>query len=649
MLSGLKQTGTKIDDQVILPLSSIPIHRRFQVLCLSNCSTKRWSPGIGMKNQLTNKTTDQNNFRILLIEDDEVDAETVRRHLDRQTAHRFYVKSCTSIAESRRALQDESFDVVLLDLSLPDELGVAAIGRVRETAPRIPIIILTGDEQVEAEFASLRLGAQDYLTKQRLTGDVLVRSIRHSIERQSLAHRLEEANQRAELASQAKSEFLANMSHEIRTPLTAILGFAEILNRDFDSIETEERSNLVGRMQSNGEHLLSLINDILDLSKIEVGKIELEKIECQPRTIFEEVMSMMILRAKEKQLELHLTFDENVPGIIISDASRLRQILVNLVGNAIKFTDQGKVEIRCHCQANPETDSVDLVATVSDTGIGLTDDQISRLFQPFVQADSSTTRRFGGTGLGLTISKRLAEMLDGSITLESHPGKGSRFTLTVPTGLDVNSNQFNAKQLATGLPEWGSTGSEQAETGPAETVKSDAVLVDNSSSPDANPGEGQQSERAASTGTAEIAIDESTLEGRRIMLAEDGVDNQQLISFVLTKAGAEVVVKEDGKQAIQSILEDGKKGRPYDLILMDMQMPVLDGYAATARLRAAGFIGPIIAITAHAMSSDREKCLKAGCDDYVSKPIKREALIGLISKYCRTHRRANGSIVQTDS
>ncbi len=395
---------------------------------------------------------------------------------------------------------------------------------------------------------------------------------------------LQEAKARADAANASKSEFLANMSHEIRTPMTAILGYADLLLEPDQP--PRERIECVQTIRRNGQHLLTVINDILDISKIEAGCMVVERIECSPARIVMDVASLMRQRAIDKNLTFDVEYVGPIPQTIRSDPTRLRQILMNLVSNAVKFTDSGGVRLVVKLADPPEAPNPRLRFEVIDTGVGLTPEQQARLFQPFTQADTSTTRRFGGTGLGLAISQRLAKMLGGEITVESAPGTGSSFFLTI-------------------------------ETGPLDGVE----MVE-------NPRE-LQVVKPAPSAAGEPA---RRLNGR-ILLAEDGPDNQRLIAFYFRKAGAEVSIAENGQVACDKALEAAAAGNPFDLIFMDMQMPVLDGYAATTRLRTEGYRGPIIALTAHAMAGDREKCLTAGCDDFVTKPINRDRLLEIAARY----------------
>jgi PAS domain S-box-containing protein len=397
---------------------------------------------------------------------------------------------------------------------------------------------------------------------------------------------LRQARITADCANRAKSEFLANMSHEIRTPMTAVIGYADLLLDPGTS--PSERLDHVLTIRRNGEHLLSILNDILDLSRIEAGKLAVEAVQCSPSQIIVDVVSLMRVRATEKDLALEVEYLTPIPEAICSDPTRLRQILMNLVGNAIKFTLKGGVRIRARCDA-ADSPRPRLSIEVADTGIGLRSDEIEHLFQPFIQADSSTTRKFGGSGLGLAISQRLAAMLGGEITVQSLSGRGSSFTLSVDTG------PLAGVALLQGL----------AEAGAHEACDATAL------------------------GRPEIELD------CNVLLAEDGTDNQLLLSTHLRKAGARVTIAENGKIAVDRALAAKASGAPFDVILMDMQMPELDGYGATALLRARGYGGPIVALTAHAMSGDRERCLSAGCTDYMTKPVDRRGLIATVAEHAQ--------------
>ncbi|MFH1749149.1 MAG: response regulator [Planctomycetota bacterium] len=415
----------------------------------------------------------------------------------------------------------------------------------------------------------------------------LEREKRVSAKLEATLEQLEEAKTAAEAATRSKSEFLANMSHEIRTPMTAILGFAE--NLLDPELSEAAKLNAARTIRRNGDHLLQIINDILDLSKIEMGKLEVECVAFSPLQILADVQGLMQVRADAKRLGLQVECEGAIPEIVYGDPTRLRQILVNLVGNAIKFTEMGGVRILARlCAAS--TPDPHLQFKVIDTGIGMSPEQIGRLFHAFTQADTSTTRKFGGTGLGLNISKRLAEMLGGGISVESALGRGSTFRVEIATGSLEGVRVIERPSIA-------------------EVAKSSTPTLHT---------------------TSPVKLD------CNILLVEDGPDNQRLITTVLKKAGANVRVVDNGELALNAALQAHNGPQPFDIILMDMQMPVMDGYEATRRLRAENYTKPIIALTAHAMASDREKCLQVGCDDYATKPINRRELIQTIHGWLHT-------------
>ncbi len=401
------------------------------------------------------------------------------------------------------------------------------------------------------------------------------------------ADELLEARTAAESANRAKSEFLANMSHEIRTPLTAILGYAELLRDDGDLTRAPERRiETIDTIQGAGQHLLTVINDILDISKIEAGKMTVEAIETQLVGILQEVESLLRPRAAEKGVTLTTRLVTPLYERVMSDPTRLRQILMNLVGNAVKFTAEGGITVAA--RAEEREGSQRLVIDVEDTGAGLTRAQAARIFSSFNQADASVTRRYGGSGLGLPISHRLAGLLGGSVSLQrTEPGKGSCFRLELPL-----------------VPAPGAVLVASLEEALART-----------------------SVRALSSAGSAPAL------AGRILLAEDGRDNQTIIAFHLRKAGAEVDIAGNGRVALEMLEHAAAAGRPYDLLLTDIQMPELDGYTLARALRDCGNRIAIVALTAHAMAEDRQRCLDAGCDDYAVKPIDKAKLLATCAQW----------------
>ena len=385
---------------------------------------------------------------------------------------------------------------------------------------------------------------------------------------------------RAEAANRAKSEFLANMSHEIRTPMTAIMGYSEIINSG--DLAPTEQLEFLHSIQSSGEALLGIIDDILDLSRIEADRLPVQKTECPLQQIVAEVMAVASIAAAKKSLSLQVAYDLPVPAAIYTDVARLRQILVNLVGNAVKFTERGEVGLTVRCSESAEG-TARLQFLVSDTGIGIPSDNLDEIFQPFFQVDGSHTRRYGGTGLGLSICQRLAQALDGRIEVASELGRGSTFTLTIDGG------------------PW------------RETLGRDA-------SP--NP-----------TTVPTTRAEPSPVLRGRILLVEDEPSLQRVIQHLLHKLKLDIELAGDGRLACQMVEQSQAKGRPYALILMDIQLPQMNGLEATRRLRAQGWSGPIVALTAYAMVGDRERCLAAGCDDYLAKPISSSLLREVLRRY----------------
>lgn len=375
---------------------------------------------------------------------------------------------------------------------------------------------------------------------------------------------LKESQRQAEKASLAKSSFLANMSHEIRTPLGAILGFAELLR---DSESKSEREEYIQIITRNGQALSKLIHDILDLTKIEAGQLSVKHIAFALDELIDEITDLFAETANSKNISLDVEFAPHTPRRVKTDAARLRQILINIVGNAIKFTQTGSVKIKVDPVLT--NDGVTgLRFTITDTGIGMTDEDARSLFKPFSQADDSSTRRFGGTGLGLALSRRLARALGGDVELKSYvKGDGCVFVITVNASVATESDHVESEKKA--------------------TLKKNV----------------------------------------RILLVEDSIDNQRFVKLLLESRGATVEVASNGKEGVQKFKEDNE----YDVVLMDMQMPVLDGYAATKKLRAMGFDNPIIALTAHALPEERRRTTDIGCNAHFTKPIDTNLLVEKIN------------------
>jgi two-component system sensor histidine kinase/response regulator len=512
------------------------------------------------------------NIKLLLIEDDEDDFVLTRDLLDEIAQGQYTLDWVASGDAARQALARDEHDLCLLDYRLGGEDGLRLLGEAPRLGFSAPIIMLTGQDDTSVDLGALRAGAVDYLVKSQLNSARLARAIRYAVARREVeAERLERL--RAEAESRSKSEFLAHLSHELRTPLTAILGYTDMLLHRSASKKDESDLQTIKR---NGQHLLSLLNDVLDLSKIAAGKLEINSQRVDLNSFLADLRSLMEVSAREKKLSLHFHADQPLPTVIHTDPIRLRQILINLIGNAIKFTERGGVDIEVRM---PHHHSSQICFAVRDTGVGIDEKEIEKLFQPFSQGGGSKLLAQQGSGLGLAISKQLAARLGGDIKVDSEPGRGSTFTVAL-----------DARPAA------------EAEWAPlALTSKPDTHL-----------------------NTEDFQID------GHILVVDDLPDIRYLIGEIITSAGGRVSYAADGGEAIQRYKEACDTGEAFDLVVMDMQMPGIDGLTASRQLRDAGCECPILALTAATMQGEKERCLAAGCDDYLSKPVEEGALLNCV-------------------
>lgn len=529
-------------------------------------------------------------IKVLLVDDDLADRRLVKMILNRsQGDPAFEIDTAESLAETEEKLTSGNYDILLLDLCLPDSVGIETVEKVYTKFPKTAIVVLTGLDDEKIGLQAIQSGAQDYLVKGQSLQYTLIKTIKYAIQRKISQEQLEKTNQqllkanqiakemavKAESANIAKSMFLANMSHEIRTPMNAIIGFSEILS---GTELNEEQDQYLKIIMNSSSALLELINDILDYSKIEAGKLEISKTDFNLKDLLRSIRLMMTQQAANKNINFDVSLCDEIPPIIFADSTRLRQCLINLANNAIKFTQQGHVYINVSvekCECNGDFIRFD----VEDTGIGIRQEHLDRIFHSFSQADGSTTRKYGGTGLGLTITKQLIELMGGSVSVTSEFGRGSVFTISIPLEEGNLQKQNSDTQNS------------------VEEIETENYILDHN-------------------------------KNIKILVAEDNACNQKLIEIILAKNELDFEIVDDGRQAVDKALQ-----YDFDLILMDMQMPVMNGYQATETLRKKGVKTPIIALTANAMKGDEEKCIKSGCDGYLPKPIKIDQLMETLKKH----------------
>jgi signal transduction histidine kinase/HPt (histidine-containing phosphotransfer) domain-containing protein len=551
-------------------------------------------------------------IRVLLIEDNPGDARLVKEMLDESRDLRFGLECFSSLSSGLTRIKESRPDVVLLDLSLPDCRGRETLATARAEAPEMPLVILTGLDDERLGLKLVKEGAQDYLVKGEFDSRLLSRSLYYSIERKR-AEKLAAARDAALEASRLKSLFLANMSHEIRTPMNAVIGMTRLL---LDTQLSSKQRELTDTIWSSAKALLEIINDILDFSKIASGKLIFQEIDVDVAEVTASAMALFAEQVQTKKLAVASHIDADVPRLMRGDPGRLRQVLVNLIGNAIKFTDSGEVIVTVDRET--ETDErVALRFVVTDTGSGIPDEALHRLFQPFSQADSSTTRKYGGTGLGLAISAQLVEGMGGRIGVDSSPGKGSRFWFTV----NLRKQQLRAPSALS-----------------EKTQSTKDAEIQNVSKLSMYPfAEGKPLHEPQLQSLLAQPADQNT----SILVVEDNPANQKVALWMLETLGYRADLVHNGLEAVEAVSRTS-----YGAVLMDCQMPEMDGYEATRRIRAAeggSCHVTIIGMTANALQGDREICLAAGMDDYIGKPVIIEDLAALLKKWTALES-ANGRV-----
>lgn len=528
----------------------------------------------------------------LLIVDDDEDDFLLTRDLLGEINQNYQLEWAPSFEKGLSLLSDNLHDLCLMDYKLGAQDGIALLRQAQEVGFAGPIILLTGIHRAEVDIQALEAGAVDYLVKSGLSAEQLARSIRYALARRDVERERGE-RLKAETENRAKSEFLAHLSHELRTPLSAILGFTELLiNKNTDQ-ESLGHLHIVHR---NGKHLLGLLNDVLDLSKIEAGKLELEKQSVHMSSFLCDIYFLMQGSAIDKNLSLRVEAPHPLPAYIYTDPMRLRQILLNLIGNAIKFTNEGEVVL--YIRRIIEDGAEKIAFVVSDTGIGICKDVLELIFEPFVQSKDTYAHPRAGTGLGLTISKMLVARLGGTIKVSSEVGEGSNFIFSIDPG-DISESESELLHL-----------------------------------------------------DFDVANEKNAVVPRfngRVLIVDDLRDIRLLMGHFVALTGLDAMFANNGEEALRLIELEAAAGRSFDIVLMDIHMPVMNGHEAARRLREQSFNPPLVALTAAHMKGDMDRCYESGFSSYLGKPVDQarlyECLANFLPSIEAVEQTAKGSIL----
>lgn len=515
------------------------------------------------------------NVKLLIIDDDEDDFFLVKDLLADIT-QTCILDWASTYEAGQKLLQEDRHDLCLMDYKLGARDGIELLKFAHEVGFSGPIILLTGMNQIEVDRQALQAGAVDYLVKSKLSAEQLARAIRYALARCEV-EREQVERLKAEAENRSKSEFLAHLSHELRTPLSAILGFTELLLNKSSDPESSSHLRIVHR---NGKHLLGLLNDILDLSKIEAGKLELEKQPVSLSVFLTDIYFLMQGAAVDKNLRLRIAASNPLPVTVYTDPMRLRQILLNLMGNAIKFTHAGEVLLKIDWADEEQKNKIRFA--VKDSGIGICEETLNVIFEPFVQSKNAQRHPRAGTGLGLTISKQLVERLGGNIHVSSVVGEGSEFSFTLPLeDSDCKETEILALNIESAI---------------------------------------------------ETNIEVPRFIGR-VLVADDLRDIRMLIGHFVQMTGAEVVYAADGADVVRIVNAEKLSGKTFDLVLMDIHMPLMDGHQAAQQLRQEGFTLPLVALTAAHMKGDMDRCFESGFTAYLGKPLDQARLYNCLSRF----------------